>query len=103
VHHGVALNNYWKDESRVEQLKTNYQKASLNETDALLCQYAIDLTLIPDDFENNDKTTALKKAGLDDRSILDATLVIAYFNFVNRIVSSMGVTLEDSAGEGYKY
>jgi uncharacterized peroxidase-related enzyme len=103
VHHGVALNNYWKDESRVEQLKTNYQKASLNETDALLCQYAIDLTLIPDDFENNDKTTALKKAGLDDRSILDATLVIAYFNFVKRIVSSMGVTLEESAGEGYKY
>lgn len=103
VHHGAALNNYWKDEKRVEQLKTNYQKASLNETDALLCQYAIDLTLVPDDFENNDKTTALKEAGLDDRAILDATLVIAYFNFVNRIVSSMGIALEESAGEGYKY
>ncbi len=103
VHHGAALNNYWKDEARVELLKKGYQKAGLSETDALLCQYAIELTLNPDEFEREDKTIALKKASLDDRAILDATLVIAYFNFVNRIVSSMGVTLEESAGEGYKY
>lgn len=103
VHHAVALNNYWKDEARVELLKKGYQKADLNETDALLCQYAIELTLNPDDFEKEDKTAALKKAGLDDRAILDATLVIAYFNFVNRIVSSLGVSVEESAGEGYKY
>ncbi len=42
-------------------------------------------------------------AGFDDRSVLDATLVIGYFNFVNRIVLSLGVTLEEDKGEGYKY
>ena len=68
-----------------------------------MCQYAIELTLNPDDFEGNDKTIPLKEAGLDERAILDATLVVAYFNFVTRIVSSMGVELEEKAGEGYKY
>jgi len=29
---------------------------------------------------------------------LDATLVVAYFNFVNRIAEGLGVELEGSAG-----
>jgi alkylhydroperoxidase family enzyme len=44
----------------------------------------------------------LKTKGFSDREILDATLVIAYFNFVNRIVLSLGVHLEEDT-EGYKY
>lgn len=102
-HHGVALNNYWKDESRVQLLRTNYETAGLNETDSLLCRFAIDLTLHPDDSENENKTKRLRIAGLEDRAILDATLVVAYFNFVNRIVLALGVEAEEKAGEGYKY
>lgn len=102
-HHGAALNNYWKNNERVEQMKKNYKNADLNPVDILLCQYAIELTLHPDDFENKNRIDALQQAGLDDRAILDATLVIAYFNFVNRIVSALGVELEEKAGEGYKY
>jgi hypothetical protein len=30
-------------------------------------------------------------------------LVTAYFNFVNRIVLSLGVELEDGGGAGFKY
>lgn len=45
----------------------------------------------------------LKEAGLDDRAILDAALVVGYFNFVNRIVLSLGVYLEQDEGQGYKY
>lgn len=101
-HHGAALNNYWKNSERVEQLKRNYLLADLTEKEKLLCNYAIELTMYPDDFETTDRTQVLKEAGFDDRCILDATLVIAYFNFVNRIVLSLGVTLEDDGGEGYK-
>jgi len=102
-HHGAALNNYWKDGERVEGLKKNYENADLNATEILLCQYAIELTLHPDDFENKSRIDSLRQAGFDDRAILDATLVIAYFNFVNRIVSALDVELEENAGDGYKY
>ncbi len=102
-HHGAALNNYWKDEERVRMLRKNYESAGLIETDALLCWYAVELTLHPDDFGIANKTESLRQGGFDDRAILDATLVVAYFNFVNRIVLALGVETEEKAGEGYKY
>lgn len=102
-HHGSALNNYWKDEARIELLKRNYETARLDATDTRLCRYAIELTIHPDNFENENRIMVLKETGLDDRAILDATLVVAYFNFVNRIVLALGVQLEEKASEGYKY
>jgi alkylhydroperoxidase family enzyme len=38
----------------------------------------------------------LRKAGWSDRAILDLTLVVAYFAFVNRIADGLGVQLEPS-------
>lgn len=102
-HHGSALNNYWNDEARIELLKKNYESARLDANDTRLCRYAIELTIHPDNFENENRIMTLKESGLDDRAILDATLVVAYFNFVNRIVMALGVQLEEKAGEGYKY
>jgi len=32
-----------------------------------------------------------------------ANLVIAYFNFVNRVVIGLGVELEEDGGKGYEY
>ena len=37
-----------------------------------------------------------------DREILDATLVISYFNFVNRNVLALGVELEEDPS-GFNY
>jgi uncharacterized peroxidase-related enzyme len=37
---------------------------------------------------------ALRAAGLDDRAIVDLTLCVAYFNFVNRVAHGLGVRLE---------
>ena len=68
----------------------------------LLCDYAKELTLHPQKFDDSSWADRLKSLGLDDRAILDATLVIGYFNFVNRIVQSLGVGLEDDPG-GYNY
>ena len=45
---------------------------------------------------------SLRDAGLDDGEILDATLVIAYFNFVNRIALGLGVEFTDDEVSGYK-
>ena len=37
----------------------------------------------------------LRELGWDDRAILDATLTVAYFSFVNRIVLLLGVDIEE--------
>jgi len=103
THHGAALNHYWKDEEKVDQLKNNYTVLNLSDKDLVLCEYAEQATLHPGKAEATDVTKPLKKIGFSDSAILDATLVIAYFNFVNRIVLSLGVGLEINQGKGYNY
>jgi len=103
IHHSQALNNYWKNEDRIQKLRKNYFEAQLNEREIALCLYAESLTVNPSDFDEPRMIDSLKTAGLSDAAILDATLVIAYFNFVNRIVLALGVNLEENEGTGYKY
>lgn len=38
---------------------------------------------------------ALRDAGFSDRAIHDATQVVAYFHYINRIAEGLGVPLED--------
>ncbi len=40
----------------------------------------------------------LKSLGLEDKDILELNQVIAYFNYVNRIVDGLGVQLEKGRG-----
>ncbi|PKL10107.1 MAG: peroxidase [Spirochaetae bacterium HGW-Spirochaetae-7] len=101
-HHGQALNHYWKDEARLSRLRTDPATAGLSTREAALCTFAKLVTTAPAVGADGSAVAELKKAGLDDRGILDATLVIGYFNFVNRIVLTLGVELENNPG-GYKY
>ena len=102
THHAEAVNHYWKDDEKTNQLRKDYTALDLSEQDKLLCDYAWEVTKNPGNETELTFIKPLKDIGLDDRAILDATLVIAYFNFVNRIVLSLGVQLEENAG-GYKY
>lgn len=104
LHHGEALNHYWKDESKVKQLQSDYQKThTLSETDKKLCVLAEKLTLEPDKIDENADIIPLKEEGLSDRAVLDAVLVISYFNFVNRLVMGLGVETDEKEVKGYKY
>lgn len=103
IHHAQALNNYWKDEVKIKKFRQNYFQAELNAKEILLCQFAENLTLKPDDFKKSEMMDKLKVAGLSDAAILDATLVVSYFNFVNRIVLALDVSLENNEGMGYTY
>lgn len=103
THHAEALNHYWKDAARIELLKKDIHAAGLSFKEEALCAFAIHLTLHPQEHENRNHTIMLKAAGITDEGILDAALVTAYFNFVNRMVLSLGVELEDDEGKGYKY
>ena len=72
------------------------------ERETALCEYAQLVTEEPGSPAVDDAISVMREAGLDDRAVLDATLVTAYFNFVNRIVLALGVELEPDAG-GYDY
>jgi len=102
MHHSEALGKYWKDEEQIKALRKNFNKAYLNQADELLCELAWQLTRVPS-ASTEDILIKLKEWGFDDRSILDATLVIAYFNFVNRIVLGLGVESELKETKGYNY
>lgn len=102
-HHSEALNHFWKDQERVTALANDFKETELSKADEALCKYAHDLTVIPSEIRDDLHIEALKKYGFDDRTILDAALVTAYFNFVNRMVLGLGVQLEDDGGSGYAY
>ena len=44
----------------------------------------------------------LRTEGLTDKDILDLTLIVAYFNFVNRIALGLGVTYSNEELSGYR-
>lgn len=103
AHHGSALNHYWKNETKLNKLKTNYSIVDLQEADLALCKFAETLTKDPSQSLKTDLNQNLRAQGFSDEAILDATLVVAYFNFVNRIVLNLEVELEEDGGTNYKY
>lgn len=104
THHAEAVRHFWKDDAKVDQLIADYTKVDLSEIDSRLCDLAKHLTKNPSEVDNKAFLDPLRTLGVEDRAILDATLVIAYFNFVNRIVLGLGVHLESADGSGgYKY
>ncbi|MDX1478943.1 MAG: peroxidase-related enzyme [Saprospiraceae bacterium] len=102
-HHAEALNFFWKDADRTEALAQDFRSADLSATDLALCSYAESLTANPNAGDNASRIDALRDGGLSDRQILDASLVAAYFNFVNRLVLGLGVEVEVDGGGGYRY
>ncbi len=103
LHHTQALNHYWKDEERIQQLRIGYEKAALNRRELALAGFANLLTITPEAYKNEKYLQPLTKAGLSDKALLDATLVIAYFNFVNRIVLALGLEASEKEMQGYQY
>lgn len=77
----------------VHTLATDWRRAPLGEADAALCRYAETLTTEPRRVglaEIDD----LRRCGVDDPAIHDATQVISYFNYINRVAESLGVEAE---------
>lgn len=101
-HHKEALHFYWKDELRLDNLLVDRNKANLSEVDEHLCDYAEILTVTPEE-STEQVIEELRSVGLSDKAILDATQVISYFNFVNRMVMGLGVEFNEEEVKGYNY
>lgn len=98
THHHAGLVRLLPDEREpdADALRDD-RTADLSEREQAMTEYAAALTTTPTaDF--TDHIGALKRAGLDDRAILDLAQLIGYFNYVNRIVNGLGVDLGDGEG-----
>ena len=72
----------------------DWRTARLNAVDRALCAYAEKLTLKPAESGEAD-IRDLRATGLDDVAIHDATQVIGFFNYINRVADALGVERED--------
>jgi len=81
------------DKGLVEALEKDYVTAPISSQDRVMLDYVVKLTkdatkVWKDDIEG------LRKAGFDDRWILQITLIASWFNYINRVADALGVGRE---------
>ena len=92
-HHGESLRRLGVGDSLLEHLsRGELPDESLSAPVKLLLEFAQRLTHCPTQSER--EIEELRVAGWSDEAILDASMVAAYFNMLNRITLGLGITLE---------
>ena len=74
-------------------IASDWRTAQLSTAHAALCEFAEQLTCAPAAMREL-HIESLRSAGFDDRAIHDATQVVAYFNYINRIADALHVDPE---------
>lgn len=100
-HHLEALKAYINDEDTLTMLSTADGLETLEPRLSNIVRHAEKLTTAPEAMTESD-LGELRAVGLDDRDILDLTMVTAYFNFVNRIALGLGVEFSADEIAGYR-
>ncbi len=100
-HHAEALRRYIKDDYTLSALTTADGLEALEPRLSNIVRYAEKLTSAPAAMTDSD-LEELRAEGLSDKDILDLTLIVAYFNFVNRIALGLGVTYSAEEISGYR-
>lgn len=100
-HHTEALRRYIKDEDTINLLQSGDNLQALPPRLASIVRHAAKLTRTPGAMQESD-VGELRTEGLTDKDILDITLVVAYFNFVNRIALGLGVAFSADEISGYR-
>jgi len=93
AHHGVRLARL-VGAALAHAVAQDYRETNLAARDRVLLDAAVALTCEPAERTAAD-VERMREYGFDDRAILKATEVAALYNLVNRIVSALGVPLED--------
>jgi uncharacterized peroxidase-related enzyme len=100
-HHAEALRRHIKDDETLEMLISADGLETLEPRLSNIVRHAEKLTSAPSAMTESD-LGELRAVGLSDKDILDLSLVIAYFNFVNRIALGLGVGSTPEEITGYK-
>jgi uncharacterized peroxidase-related enzyme len=74
----------------VTALQEDYRSAPISETDRIMLDYVAQLTRDATRLSEQDHQR-LRKAGFDDRGILQITLIASWFNYINRVADALGV------------
>lgn len=93
AHHGPRLARALGDEAMARTVAMDYREANLAARDRVLLDYAVALTCEPSERKLED-VQRVREYGFDDRAILRATQVAAYYGLVNRLANALGVELE---------
>jgi uncharacterized peroxidase-related enzyme len=77
----------------VAALEDDYRKAPISEQEKVMLDYVVQITrdatrISPADHER------LRRAGFDDKGILQITLIASWFNYINRVADALGVGRE---------
>lgn len=100
AHHYEALSRYVADPALLDAIAHGEIPVPLDEADRVLMAWAVKLTREPAKMGERDFLT-LSEAGFEDEDILLANLIVAYFNFVNRIALGLGVEFDEDETHGY--
>ncbi len=79
------------DEEFAATLKRDWRQAPLDAVDRAILEYAEKLTLTPSRMMRQDVETLRAATGLDDRGVLQITLIASFFNYVSRVADALGV------------
>jgi len=91
AHHGTSLRVETNREF-VDKLLENHETL-LDAKDQGMINYALKLTRTPHQIKRDD-VEVLCSLGFSERDVFDINQITAYFNYVNRIASGLGVELE---------
>ncbi len=99
-HHVESLRHYIDDEETLGLLAMADGLETLEPRLSNIVRHAEKLTTAPGAMTESD-LGELRAEGLSDKDILDLTLIVAYFNFVNRIAMGLGVEYSEEEKRGY--
>jgi len=99
-HHTEALRQFIDDHETLEMLVSADGLETLEPRLSNIVRHAEKLTSAPSAMTESD-LGELRAVGLSDDDILDLTLIVAYFNFVNRIAQGLGVSYSEEELSGY--
>jgi uncharacterized peroxidase-related enzyme len=99
-HHAEALRRYIKDDETLELLSAADGLEALEPRLSNIVRHAEKLTSAPSAMTESD-LGELRVVDLSDKDILDLTLIVSYFNFVNRIAVGLGVDFSADEMSGY--
>ena len=99
-HHAESLRHYIDDEETLNLLMTADGLETLEPRLSNIVRHAEKLTDAPGAMTESD-LGELRAEGLSDKDILDLTMIVGYFNFVNRIAVGLGVEFSADEVRGY--
>ena len=74
----------------MQALVDDYTTAPINESERVMLDYVVKMTKDATQIKQSDHEK-LQAVGFDDRTILQITLLAAWFNYINRVADALGV------------